>query len=101
MSLSDELTAGVAEVFGVLGKPATYNSTDCSVIVESYAQTVEQSPGLTVADAVIYVRGLEVPQPQKKDTVVFGGVAYIVASVLEGDGQGLTWKLAVNRRVVQ
>ncbi|MFP5259301.1 MAG: hypothetical protein ACLGQH_09780 [Acidobacteriota bacterium] len=101
MSLTDELTAGVAEVFGVLGKAATYNGAACSVIVESYAQTMEQSPSLTVADAVIYVRGQEVPQPAKKDVVAWDGVSYVVAAILSGDGQGLTWKLAVNKRVVQ
>lgn len=101
MGLAEELQAGVAEVFGVLGRSASYNGADVSIVVERYSQTVEQSPGLTLADAVIYVRGLDVPQPKKKDVVAWGGTSYLVVNVLEGDGQGLTWKLACNKLAVQ
>lgn len=78
---------------------ATYNGTDIPAGVESYAQTMEQSPALTVADAVVMVKAADVAQPKKNDVIAWGGTTYKVVAVLRGDG--LTWRLAVNKRVVQ
>lgn len=89
------------DLAGTFGTPATYNGTDITAIVESYGQTTEQSPGVRHPDAVAYVRGLDVPQPRRGDTIAWGGVAYIVVGDPEADGQKASWKLTVTKRAVQ
>lgn len=88
----------LADTFGV---QATYNGVDIMAIVESYGQVVEQNPGVRHPDAIVYVRGLDVPQPKRNDVMVFGGVAYIVVGDPEADGLMASWKLSVNKRAVQ
>lgn len=88
----------LADTFGV---PATYNGTAIVAIVESYGQTTEQTPGVRHPDAVVYVRGLDVPQPRRNDSIAWGGVAYIVVGDPEADGQRASWKLTVTKRAVQ
>ncbi len=83
-----------------LGEPATYNGTDITVLVESYGQVTEQSPGVRVPDATIYVRGLDVPQPRKNDVVTWGGKSYRVVGDPEADGGRVAWKLILNRQLV-
>ena len=88
----------LAATFGVA---ATYNGTDVMLIVESYGQTTEQTPGVRHLDAVAYVRGLDVPQPRRSDTVTFGGVSYLVTGDPEADGQKASWKISLVRKAVQ
>ena len=89
------------DLAATFGAPATYNGMEIMVIVESYGQAVEQTPGVRHPDAMIYVRGLDVPQPRRNDSVVLGGVGYIVVGEPEADGQKASWKLTINKRAVQ
>jgi hypothetical protein len=95
------LIDAAGDLFDDLGEPATYNGTAITILVESYGQTAEQSPGIRMPDATVYVRGADVAQPKKNDTVAWGGSSYRVVGDPEADGQRTVWKLTVNRNVVQ
>lgn len=84
-----------------MGEPGTYNGSPLTVLVESYGQTTEQTPGVRHLAAVAYVRAVDVAQPRRNDVLTFGGVSYLVTGDPEADGQRVTWKLSLTRRAVQ
>lgn len=84
-----------------MGEPGTYNGSPVTVLVESYGQTTEQTPGVRLPDATVYVLAADVPQPKRKDVIAWGGVSYQVVAAPESDGQRVAWRLTVNQQVVQ
>ena len=90
-----------SDLFEALGEPALYNGTVITVMVGGYGQTTEQTPGVRMPDAIVYVRGADVPHPKRNDVITWGGSSYRVVGDPEADGQAITWKLTCNKQVVQ
>ncbi len=80
-----------------LGQLISYDGNDSYAIVKGYGGQIVQDAGVAIADALILVQRSDVPDPERGDPVVIDGVSYAVLDVLDADGLGASFELALQK----